>query len=158
MVDQFIQIIRGQQSSLENSDEIQNDIEPLYSFQQYNRENKAHQYSFSQWADILDKTVKQLGWPGLSQPTSIQYQQIQQWDKLLAKLAELDNLGIEVGRSKALYFLNKLASEQLFHPQTGDAPLQVLGLLEGAGLVFDKLWVTGMHSGNLPTNVRKAAI
>ena len=151
-LDQFIQIIRGQQSSLENSDEIQNDIEPLYSFQQYNRENKAHQYSFSQWADILDKTVKQLGWPGLSQPTSIQYQQIQQWDKLLAKLAELDNLGIEVGRSKALYFLNKLAAEQLFHPQTGDAPLQVLGLLEGAGLVFDKLWVTGMHSGNLPTS------
>jgi len=151
-LDQFIQVIRGQQSSLENSDEIQNDIEPLYSFQQFNRENKAHQYSFSQWADILDKTVKQLGWPGLSQPTSIQYQQIQQWDKLLAKLAELDNLGVEVGRSKALYFLNKLANEHLFHPQTGDAPLQVLGLLEGVGLVFDKLWVTGMHSGNLPTS------
>ena len=151
-LDQFIQVIRGQQSSLENSDEIQNDIEPLYSFQQFNRENQAHQYSFSHWADILDKTVKKLGWPGLRQPTSIQYQQIQQWDKLLAKLAELDNLGIEVGRSKALYFLNKLASEQLFHPQTGDAPLQVLGLLEGAGLVFDKLWVTGMHSSNLPTS------
>jgi len=99
-LDQFIQIIRGQQSSLENSDEIQNDIEPLYSFQQYNRENKAHQYSFSQWADILDKTVKQLGWPGLSQPTSIQYQQIQQWDKLLAKLAELDNLGMRLGAQK----------------------------------------------------------
>ena len=150
--DQFIQVIRGQQSKLENSDEVQSIIEPLYSFQQFNRENKANQYSFSHWADILDKTVKQLGWPGLSQPSSIQYQQIQQWDKLLTKLSELDNLGIEVGRSKALYYLNKLASEQLFHPQTGDAPLQVLGLLEGAGLVFDKLWVTGMHSGNLPTS------
>jgi probable DNA repair protein len=151
-LDQFIQVIRGQQSNMENSDELQNDIEPLYSFQQYNRENQANQYSFSQWAAILDNTVKQLGWPGLGQPSSIQYQQIQQWDKLLAKLAEMDNLGIEVGRSKALYFLNKLASEQLFHPQTGDAPLQVLGLLEGAGLVFDKLWITGMHSGNLPTS------
>jgi len=151
-LDQFIQIIRGQQSSLDNCDEMQNDIEPLYSFQQSNRENKPSKHSFSQWADILDKTVKQLGWPGLKQTSSIQYQQIQQWDKLLAKLAELDNLGIEIGRSKALYFLNKIASEQLFHPQTGDAPLQVLGLLEGAGLVFDKLWVTGMHSGNLPTS------
>ena len=151
-LDQFIQVIRGQQSKLGNSDEEQSIIEPLYNFQQFNRENKANQYSFSHWADILDKTVKQLGWPGLSQPTSIQYQQIQQWDKLLAKLSELDNLGIEVGRSKAFYYLNKLASEQLFHPQTGDAPLQVLGLLEGAGLVFDKLWVTGMHSGNLPTS------
>ena len=151
-LDQFIQVIRGQQSKLENSDEVQSAIEPLYNFQQFNRENKANQYSFSHWADILDKTVKQFGWPGLSQPSSIQYQQIQQWGKLLSKLSELDNLGIEVGRSKALYYLNKLASEHLFHPQTGDAPLQVLGLLEGAGLVFDKLWVTGMHSGNLPTS------
>jgi ATP-dependent helicase/nuclease subunit B len=151
-LDQFIQVIRGQQSKLENSDEVQSIIEPLYNFQQFSRENKANQYSFSHWADILDNIVKQLGWPGLSQPSSIQYQQIQQWDKLLAKLSELDNLGIEVGRSKALYYLNKLASEHLFHPQTGDAPLQVLGLLEGAGLVFDKLWVTGMHSGNLPTS------
>ena len=151
-LDQFIQVIRGQQSAWANADDLQNDIEPLYSFQQFNRENQVHQYSFSQWAGILDKTVKQLGWPRISQPSSIQYQQIQQWDKLLAKLAELDNLGIEVGRSKALYFLNKLASEQLFHPQTGDAPLQVLGLLEGTGLVFDKLWVSGMHDGNLPTS------
>jgi probable DNA repair protein len=151
-LDQFIQVIRGEQSKLSNANELQDDIEPLYSFQQYNRENQANQYSFSQWAAILDKTIKQLGWPGLGQPSSIQYQQIQQWDKLLAKLAEMDNLGIEVGRSKALYFLNKLASEQLFHPKTGDAPLQILGLLEGAGLVFDKLWVTGMHSGNLPTS------
>lgn len=151
-LDQFIQAIRCQQSKLENSDEVQSIIEPLYNFQQFNRKNKAKQYSFSHWADILDKTVKQLGWPGLSQPSSIQYQQIQQWGKLVSKLSELDNLGIEVGRSKALYYLNKLASEHLFHPQTGDAPLQVLGLLEGAGLVFDKLWVTGMHSGNLPTS------
>jgi probable DNA repair protein len=151
-LDQFLQVIRGEQSSLANADELQNDIEPLYSFQQFKRETQANQHSFSQWASILDNIVKQLGWPGLTQPNSIQYQQIQQWNKLLAKLAELDNLGIEVGRSKAQYFLNKIASEQLFHPQTGDAPLQILGLLEGAGLVFDKLWVTGMHSGNLPTS------
>jgi probable DNA repair protein len=151
-LDQFLQVIRGEQSSLANADELQNDIEPLYSFQQFKRETQANQHSFSQWASILDNIVKQLGWPGLTQPNSIQYQQIQQWNKLLAKLAELDNLGIEVGRSKAQYFLNKIASEQLFHPQTGDSPLQILGLLEGAGLVFDKLWVTGMHSGNLPTS------
>ena len=149
---QFVQVIRGQQSLLLNPDDIETDIAPLYEFQRQNRQNHSHQYSFSQWADSLNNCVKQLGWPGTTQPNSIQYQQIQQWDKLLAKLAELDNLGIEIGRSKALYFLNKLASEQLFHPQTGDAPLQVLGLLEGAGLAFDKLWVTGMHSGNLPTS------
>jgi probable DNA repair protein len=149
---QFVQIIRAQQSNLSNPDDIQQHIEPLYEFQRQTRQYQAHQHSLSEWADNLNNCVKQLGWPGISQPSSIQYQQIQQWDKLLAKLTELDNLGIEVGYSKALYFLNKLASEQLFHPQTGDAPLQVLGLLEGAGLVFDKLWVSGMHSGNLPTS------
>ena len=51
-----------------------------------------------------------------------------------------------------LYFLNKIASEQLFHPQTGDAPLQVLGLLEAVGLQFDQLWITGMDNTNFPAS------
>ena len=41
----------------------------------------------------------------------------------------------------------------VFHPQTGDAPLQILGLLEGAGLRFDQLWIVDMHSRSFPAAV-----
>ena len=69
-----------------------------------------------------------------------------------SSFGELDNLGIEVSRAKAFKYLQRMANDHLFHPQTGDAPLQVLGLLEAAGLQFDQLWIIGMHSGNMPAN------
>jgi len=120
--------------------------------QQNIRQTVGHKYSFTVWAKYFNNFVTQLGWPGTEEPTSIQYQQIQYWDKLLLQLSELDNLQIKVGRAKALSYLQKLANEHLFHPQTGDAPLQVLGLLEAVGLQFDQLWIAGMHSGNFPAS------
>lgn len=151
-LEKFIQIIRGQQAKLSDPDSIQPQIQPLYDIQQNIRQTSGHKNSFTKWAEYFNDFVKQLGWPGTGQPSSIQYQQIQCWDKLLIQLSELDNLEIKVGRAKALSYLQKLANEHLFHPQTGDAPLQVLGLLEAVGLQFDQLWIAGMHSGNFPAS------
>jgi len=151
-LDKFIQIIRGQQARLDNPDNIQPQLQPLYDIQQVIGQTTSHKKTFSQWADFYNQFIKQLGWPGNKQPNSLQYQQIQYWEKLLGYFTELDNLGIEISRSKAFSYLQKLASEHLFHPQTGDVPLQVLGLLEAVGLQFDQLWITGMHDGNFPSS------
>jgi ATP-dependent helicase/nuclease subunit B len=150
--DQFVQQIRACQAILENPHQVQPLLEPLYSAQQKTRQNANKHKTFTDWAVFFDTHIKTLGWPGVKQLDSLQYQQQQHWDRLLTQYAELDNLGIEVSRSKALNYLQRMANEHLFHPQTGDAPLQVLGLLEAVGLQFDQLWVVGMHSGNLPTN------
>lgn len=150
-LDKFIHIIRGQQAILENPDIVQPQLQPLYDIQQSIRQTGSKKRTFSQWADFYNQFVKQLGWPGLSNPSSLEYQQIQYWEKLLGFLCELDSLAVEISRSKALWYIHKLANEHLFHPQTGDAPLQVLGVLEAVGLQFDQLWITGMHDANLPT-------
>lgn len=150
-LDKFIHIIRGQQAILENPDTVQPQLQPLYDIQQTIRQTGSKKRSFSQWADFYNQFVKQLGWPGLSNPSSLEYQQIQYWEKLLGFFCELDSLAVEISRSKALWYIHKLANEHLFHPQTGDAPLQVLGLLEAVGLQFDQLWIIGMHDANLPT-------
>ena len=149
-LDKFIQIIRGQQGKLDQPDTIQPQLQPLYDIQQSIRQTSTEKRSFSQWAEFYNHFIKYLGWPGLHNPSSLEYQQIQYWDKLLGFFSELDNLGLEVSRSKALSYINKLANEHVFHPQTGDTPLQVLGLLEAVGLEFDQLWIMGMHDGNLP--------
>ncbi|MCS5587046.1 MAG: PD-(D/E)XK nuclease family protein [Porticoccaceae bacterium] len=156
--DKFVQILRGRQGKLEVPDQLQPVLQPLYEAQQSLRQISSTNKTFSDWAAFFDQFIGQLGWPGSKQLDSLQYQQRQQWSKLLSHYAELDNLGIEVGRSTALVYLQRLASEQLFHPQTGDAPLQVLGLLEGVGLQFDQLWVLGMHSGNFPSSGAMDAI
>jgi len=150
--DQFVQQIRGCQGALDNPDQIQQIVEPLYAIQQQFRQYASQQKTFTDWAKFFNDSVQTLGWPGIKQLDSIQYQQQQHWDKLLISFAELDNLGIEVSRAKAFKYLQRMANDHLFHPQTGDAPLQVLGLLEAAGLQFDQLWIIGMHSGNMPAN------
>jgi probable DNA repair protein len=151
-LDKFIQIIRAQQAELDNPDSIQPQLQPLYDIQQLIRQTASNKKSFSQWADFFKQFTNQLGWPGTKQPNSLQYQQIQFWDKLLGFFTELDNLGEEISRSKALGYLQKLANEHLFHPQTGDAPLQILGLLEAVGLEFDQLWIAGMDNTHFPSS------
>ena len=151
-LDKFTQIIRAQQSKLDDPDSIQPQLQPLYDVQQLIRQTAKAKKTFSQWAEFFKQFTAQLGWPGLKQPNSLQYQQIQYWEKLLGFFSELDNLAIEISHSRALSYLQKLANEHLFHPQTGDAPLQVLGLLEAVGLQFDQLWITGMQSDNFPAS------
>ena len=151
-LDKFTQIIRAQQSKLDDPDSIQPQLQPLYDVQQLIRQTAKAKKTFAQWAEFFKQFTAQLGWPGLKQPNSLQYQQIQYWEKLLGFFSELDNLAIEISNSRALSYLQKLANEHLFHPQTGDAPLQVLGILEAVGLQFDQLWITGMHSDNFPAS------
>mgnify|MGYP001291684521 CR=1 FL=1 len=151
-LDKFTQIIRAQQSKLDDQDSIQLQLQPLYDVQQLIRQTAKAKKTFAQWAEFFKQFTAQLGWPGLKQPNSLQYQQIQYWEKLLGFFSELDNLAIEISNSRALRYLQKLANEHLFHPQTGDAPLQVLGILEAVGLQFDQLWITGMHSDNFPAS------
>jgi probable DNA repair protein len=151
-LDKFTQIIRAQQSKLDDPDSIQPQLQPLYDVQQLIRQTAKAKKTFAQWTEFFKQFTAQLGWPGLKQPNSLQYQQIQYWEKLLGFFSELDNLAIEISHSRALSYLQKLANEHLFHPQTGDAPLQVLGLLEAVGLQFDQLWITGMQSDNFPAS------
>lgn len=151
-LEKFIQIIRGRQASSDNPDSLQPQLQPLYDIQQYIRQTHSTEKTFVQWAEFFNQYITELGWPAIKKPSSLQYQQIQHWEKLLASLVELDNLSITINRTRALSYLHKLANEQLFHPQTGDAPLQVLGLLEAVGLQFDQLWITGMDNSNFPAS------
>ena len=38
----------------------------------------------------------------------------------------------------------------MFQPEGTDAPIQLLGVLEGAGLDFDALWVAGLSADRWP--------
>ena len=111
-------------------------LQPLIELKTFSRLKTNSQKVFSDWAEFFSQFLSSMAWPGARQLSSI-----------------LDNLAIEVSLSTALKYLQQLARESVFHPQTADAPLQILGLLEGAGLRFDQLWIVGMHSQNFPASV-----
>ena len=109
--------------------------------------NKAH---FQQWMTLFQQQLEALGWPGERSLDSIEYQQHQQWLRTLEQYQSLDNLGLEVTLSEALRQLQQLTSQTIFQAETEDTPIQILGLLESAGLRFDHLWVMGMDDSHWP--------
>jgi len=128
-------------------------LQPLIELKTFSRLKTNSQKTFYDWAEFFTQFLTAMAWPGERQLNSIEYQQRQHWTRLLEQFCSLDNLDIKVNLVSALKHLQQLARESIFHPQTADAPLQILGLLEGAGLRFDQLWIVGMHNQNFPASV-----
>ena len=85
---------------------------------------------------------------------SLEYQQLEQWRRLLRDYAGFDLVMPSLRFAEALQLLRRLAGEAGFQPQTDDSTVQVLGPLEAAGLQFDKLWLCGMQASQWPAPAR----
>ena len=151
-LEQFLNSLLPRQET--DSEELVLDIlQPLVDLKTFSRIKTGSQKSFSAWASFFNQFLEDMGWPGTRTLNSMEYQQRQHWNGLLEQFSTLDNLALEVGLPTALKYLQLMARESVFHPKTADAPLQILGLLEGSGLRFDRLWIVGMHSQNFPASV-----
>ncbi len=105
----------------------------------------------SQWADLFTLQLQTIGWPGQRNLDSLQYQLVQRWHSLLQEFSALDWVLNHINFTSALQHLQSLAQRTLFQAQTTDNPrVQVLGILEAAGMNFDQLWVMGMTDEQWP--------
>ncbi|MBS0359632.1 MAG: PD-(D/E)XK nuclease family protein, partial [Proteobacteria bacterium] len=99
----------------------------------------------SQWAEYFSKQLHIVGWPGQRTLNSEEYQTVKHFYDLLEKFSRLDCVLKSISLSEAKHRLFMLASQMLFQPKTDATPIQVLGVLEAAGLEFEHLWVMGCH-------------
>ena len=104
----------------------------------------------SQWAEKISTFLKNLGWPA-GALSSRQHQSLESWNECLDRLASLDRVLQKIDRHQAASHLSHIAEGTLFQPQTHEEPIQVIGLLESAGMKFDHLWIMGCHSETLPS-------
>ena len=104
----------------------------------------------SDWAASLSDLLEAMGWPGAGPLDSVQFQTIKKWNELLSDFAGLDSVLGSIGLETAVGRLYRLASTVQFQPESDPAPVQILGLFEISGLVFDRLWIMGMHDGAWP--------
>ncbi|GAA5316644.1 MAG: PD-(D/E)XK nuclease family protein [Candidatus Pelagadaptatus aseana] len=125
----------------------------LQDFEAQRRRIPARQ-SPSHWIETFQTQLQQLGWPGERRLDSNEYQQIQQWQTLLEDFCRLDHVQPALTVSEALDLLNRHASGTPFQAQTRESPIQVLGALEAAGLVFDQCWVMGMSHAEWPATAQ----
>ena len=104
----------------------------------------------SGWAQMFHAQLMAMGWPGDRRLDTIEYQQVQMWHGVIQTMAQLDYVFDQVDLMQALHYLQSLVAAQAFHPQTRESPVQILGLLEAAGIPFDYLWVMGLDNQSWP--------
>ncbi len=103
------------------------------------------------WARSFQHLLQQAGWPGERSLDSDAYQTLQAWHKLLARFAGLSQVTANLTYSEALKQLRQQAGSVLFQAQSRNEPIQVLGVLEAAGVQFSHCWVMGLHDGVWPS-------
>lgn len=111
----------------------------------------------SAWGETFRRTLAESGWPGERALDSREYQSVTALRELIGGLTQLDAALGPVNLGDALARLRRLAEESIFQPAAEDAPVQVLGLLETAGLAFDHLWLMGMSDDAWPASPRPEA-
>ena len=110
------------------------------------------------WAELIDKSLKTLNWPGNGPLNSADFQVIDRWRELMNEFARLELVSTRMTLAEAVGRLATMANETVFQPEAEGAILQVLGPLEAAGMHFDKLWITGLSASNWPPAGRPLAL
>ncbi len=110
--------------------------------------------SLHAWAERFSGLLKVAGFPGERSLDSVEYQTLAKWHETLAELGGLSLVAPAVSGQEALSRLYGLCADRLFQPESGTAPIQVLGVLESAGLDFDHLWIAGMSDEAWPLPAR----
>lgn len=104
-----------------------------------------------EWVSIFIKLLSALGWPGERSLNSHEYQIVKNsWLPLLNEFTSLDTILGPKDYFDALHYLICLCVNTFFQPESPDAPVQILGLLEAAGLSFDYMWIMGLDDTSWP--------
>ncbi|VUD51408.1 ATP-dependent helicase/deoxyribonuclease subunit B [Thalassocella blandensis] len=104
----------------------------------------------SAWSEIFTQQLNVLGWPGQRSLDTLEYQQLNVWQELMSDYCQLDSIYQSVTLVEAMQYLNQLAQDTQFQAQTTTSPVQVLGVLEAAGMLFDHLWIMNLDNDHWP--------
>ncbi len=106
--------------------------------------------TFAQWVHVADQLLDAIHWPGAHVLESEDFQVQARWSQLLDGVASLAFDGRIVDYAEFMGVLEQQAKQTIFSPESRDAPVQILGPLEAAGLTFDALWFLGADDVNWP--------
>ena len=103
-----------------------------------------------EWARAWSDWLASLGWPGTATLTSAQWQAREAWSAALGHFASTGMVTGALSPVAALDTLRALLGDALFQPEKAPAQIQILGVLEAAGLSFDCAWLAGFDAQRWP--------
>ncbi len=111
--------------------------------------------NFAQWVDVAERILDAVHWPGAHPLQSEDFQVQARWSQLLDSVAALAFDGRKASYSEFLGVLERQARQTIFAPESRDAPVQIMGPFEAAGLTFDALWFLGADDASWPAVARR---
>ena len=91
--------------------------------------------------------LRQSAAPATQSQTSVEFQALRRWQQALDTAASLGFDGRRIAWHEFLAELEHAAEDILFAAQSSDAPIQIAGPAESAGLTADALWFLGARRG-----------
>ncbi|MGB6193228.1 MAG: PD-(D/E)XK nuclease family protein, partial [Terracidiphilus sp.] len=103
-----------------------------------------------EWARETPALLESLGIPGERRLASAEFQAWRRWEQTLENCG---SLGFDGRRVNWIDFLGTLArtlDKTLFAPESNDAPIQIVGPTESAGLTANAIWFLGVSEEEWP--------
>ena len=105
-----------------------------------------------EWAELIPRLLEELHFAGARTLTSAEYQALRRWQQAVESCGSLGFDGRRVGWRDFLAELGRTLDETLFAPESRDAPIQIAGPAESAGLTADAIWFMGADEDAWPAN------
>ncbi len=103
-----------------------------------------------EWADTIPSLLDMLGGLGERTRTSAEFQAYHRWQQALDAAGSLGFDGRRIHWNDFLSDLGRALEDTLFAPGSLDAPIQIAGPVESAGLTADTVWFLGADEYSWP--------
>lgn len=114
-------------------------------------QSRAHKSPLD-WAEFVPHLLQMIGWPGIRPLSSEEFQVVRRWQLALESCASLGFNGQRVPWTEFLTSLGEALEETVFAPESRDAPIQIAGPAESAGLTSDAVWFLGASESAWPAS------
>ena len=104
------------------------------------------------WAELVPRLLDELHFAGARPLASAEFQALRRWNQAVESCGSLGFDGRRIGWKDFLSQLDRTLDETLFAPESRDAPIQIAGPAESAGLTADAIWLLGADEDAWPAN------
>jgi probable DNA repair protein len=104
------------------------------------------------WAELIPRLLDELHFVGARPLASAEFQALRRWHQAVESCGSLGFDGRRVSWRDFLSQLDRALDETLFAPESRDAPIQIAGPAESAGLTADAVWFLGADEEAWPAS------
>jgi probable DNA repair protein len=103
-----------------------------------------------EWADLVPRLLEDLAWPGAHPLSSAQFQAHRRFQQAVDSAGSLGFDGRRIRWTEWVSILARTLDQTLYAPESRNAPVQIAGPAESAGLAADAIWFLGANEDNWP--------